>query len=121
MKVFNYSAPGFHKKGWGYELWLANNNEYCGKILHFDATKRCSFHYHKQKKEHFYILKGAFLLKLSWDDNYEKAEEHDIFEGTVLEIPVGLRHQMIAKTDSDIIEISTQHFEDDSYRIVKGD
>jgi len=119
--VFNYTAPEFHQKGWGYELWLTNNGLYCGKLLHFNAGKRCSYHYHKLKSEHFYILKGAFRLKLGWDDNYDKAEEHEIFEGVVLEIPVGLRHQMIALPDSDIIEISTQHFEDDSFRVIKGD
>ena len=25
------------QKGWGKEIWLANNNKYCGKILKFNA------------------------------------------------------------------------------------
>ena len=33
----------------------------------------------------------------------------------------GLRHQMIALEDTELFEFSTQHFEDDSYRIFKGD
>lgn len=110
-----------HEKGWGYELWLVNNEKYCGKILSFKAGKRCSFHYHKKKHEHFYISKGRFLLKRSWDDDLEKAEQIWLEVGDVVEIPRWLRHQMIAEVDSEIIEISTQHFEDDSHRVVLGD
>jgi len=32
-----------------------------------------------------------------------------------------LRHQMLALEDSELFEFSTQHFEDDSYRIIRGD
>lgn len=110
-----------HKKGWGYELWLVNNKKYCGKILHFEENKKCSFHYHKKKHEHFYVLRGEFFIKLSWDDNYYEAEDLVIYPGDVLEIPVGLRHQIFALTEGEIIEVSTEHFEDDSYRVIKGD
>ena len=34
--------PERHEKGWGYELWIVNNNLYCGKILHFNNGKKCS-------------------------------------------------------------------------------
>jgi mannose-6-phosphate isomerase-like protein (cupin superfamily) len=118
----DFTYPEFHSKGWGFELWIVNGEKYCGKILHFNKDKRCSFHYHKLKSEHFYVQKGSFILKLRWgDDDYENAVERLINVGQVIEIPVGLRHQMISREDSDIIEISTHHFEDDSYRIIKGD
>lgn len=118
---FHTTEPEHHKKGWGYELWLTNNEKYCGKILHFEKNKKCSFHYHKKKTEHFYVLKGDFIIKLSWDDDCDNAEELVVYPGDVIEIPVGLRHQMFALTEGELIEISTEHFEDDSYRIVKGD
>jgi hypothetical protein len=38
-----------------------------------------------------------------------------------MDIPPGLLHQMQAIEDSELYEFSTQHFESDSYRIVKGD
>lgn len=115
------TVPEIHKKGWGYELWLVNNERYCGKVLVFFKDKKCSFHYHKKKHEHFFISKGSFLIKASWEDNLDAAEVRRVFAGAVLEIPPLYRHQMIALEDSEITEISTQHFEDDSYRIVKGD
>ena len=29
-------------KGWGYEKWIVNTDEYCGKLLHFIKGKKCS-------------------------------------------------------------------------------
>ena len=49
-------------KGWGYELWIENNELYCGKHLHVLPTKWCSVHYHKNKKETFYVINGELLL-----------------------------------------------------------
>ena len=38
-------------KGWGYEKWIVNKSEYCGKLLYFMRDKKCSWHYHKLKDE----------------------------------------------------------------------
>ena len=32
----------------------------------------------------------------------------------------GLRHQMVAIESSELFEFSTEHFEEDSYRVIKG-
>ena len=120
----NITKPEFHPKGWGYELWLVNNGMYCGKILHFNAGKRCSFHYHKRKHEHFYVANGLFQVNLAESDEMilsGNSSCHALHQGEVLEIPPGLRHQMIALMESEIIEISTEHFEDDSFRVILGD
>ena len=45
----------------------------------------------------------------------------DLNLGDVITIPIGQPHQLRAKEDSEIFEISTQHFDSDSYRIWKGD
>ena len=42
-------------------------------------------------------------------------------KGDYFHIPVGLKHQMCALEDTELFEFSTQHFDDDSYRIEKGD
>ena len=111
----------FHKKGWGHELWIANSKEYCGKLLYFEKGKKCSFHYHKIKKEHFFIGNGKIKLKYSKNDDINESEEIILERGDVFFVDVGLRHQMIALEDTELYEFSTQHFEDDSYRIIKGD
>jgi quercetin dioxygenase-like cupin family protein len=33
----------------------------------------------------------------------------------------GLRHQMVAQADSELFEFSTQHFDEDSNRVIAGD
>jgi quercetin dioxygenase-like cupin family protein len=108
-------------KGWGYEKWIVNKEEYCGKLLYFKTGLRCSWHYHKIKDEVFYLQSGKLVVKFSKSDNINEAESILLEPGQNFHIPVGLRHQMIALEDSELFEFSTQHFDEDSYRIEKGD
>ena len=111
----------FHPKGWGYEKWIVNKEEYCGKLLFFEAGKRCSFHYHKIKDEVFYIQSGEIEITYGYDDDISKSETILLTKGERFHVPVGLRHQMKALSDTELFEFSTQHFEDDIYRVIKGD
>ena len=68
-------------KGWGYEKWIVNTEEYCGKLLFFNEGKRCSWHYHKLKDEVFYIQSGKMLVKAlksveNPDESQENVEEN---------------------------------------------
>ena len=109
-------------KGWGYEKWVVNKQEYCGKLLFFFKGKKCSWHYHKIKDETFYIQSGK--IKLFWSDDNEditKANQIILNKGDVWHVKVGQIHQMIALEDTELFEFSTEHFDEDSYRIEKGD
>lgn len=108
-------------KGWGFEKWIVNNNEYCGKLLYFIKNKRCSWHYHILKDETFYIHSGKILLKYSNTDNYDEAKEIILCRGDNFHISRDLRHQMIALEDTELFEFSTEHTDEDSYRIIGGD
>ena len=108
-------------KGWGWERWICNGPEYCGKLLFFNKGKRCSWHVHRLKDEVFYLQSGKMLVKYSDDDDIENAKEFILEPGQNFHVYRGLRHQMIAIEDSELFEFSTQHFDSDSYRIVKGD
>lgn len=112
--------PVVHKKGWGEEVWIANHEKYCGKILRFNKGAQFSMHYHMLKHETFYVLKGKLELRCY---DLSDATEHDgeIVAGDAIVIPPGNPHQLRALEDSEILEISTQHFESDSYRILPGD
>jgi len=114
-------AMKFVKKGWGYELWIVNKEEYCGKLLFFEKGKKCSWHYHKIKDEVFYLQSGKMVVKHSHEDDLENAEELLLQPGQNFYIYPGLRHQMIALEDSELFEFSTEHFDADSYRVVRGD
>ena len=107
-------------KGWGEELIIENNEMYCGKLLIFKKGCKFSMHYHLIKDETWYVDKGEFLYR--WIDT-ESAEtiEQKLKVGDVVRQRVGQPHQLIALTDGVVFEVSTQHFDEDSYRVVKGD
>jgi len=111
----------FVSKGWGFEKWIVNCEKYCGKLLYFVKGKRCSWHYHEIKDEVFYIQSGKLLVKYSDDDDINTAEEIILSRGDNFHVHTSLRHQMIALEDTELFEFSTQHFDEDSYRIEKGD
>ena len=108
-------------KGWGYEKWIVNKTEYCGKLLFFEKDKKCSWHYHKLKDEVFYLQSGKLLVKYSDDDDIVEATELILEAGDSFHVYRGLRHQMLALEPSELFEFSTEHFDSDSYRIQKGD
>ena len=107
-------------KGWGEEIIIENNEMYCGKLLKFKKGCKFSMHYHLIKDETWYVNEGEFLYR--WIDT-ETADVHDVKlkEGDVVRQRVGQPHQLFALTDGTIFEVSTQHFDEDSYRVWKGD
>jgi mannose-6-phosphate isomerase-like protein (cupin superfamily) len=99
-------------KTWGYEVWLENNELYCGKILHCFKDKWSSqgkYHYHKIKDETFYVLKGKVILDINgW--------HHYLNKGDKIRIQPNTKHRFISKVkESEILEISTHHEDSDSY------
>jgi mannose-6-phosphate isomerase-like protein (cupin superfamily) len=107
-------------KKWGEEIIIHNDSSYCGKLLRFKAGAKFSMHFHMKKHETWYVNKGKFALKYI---NTIDATTHvvELNVGDIIEIGQGDPHQLFAHTDGEIFEISTQHFDDDSYRIDKGD
>jgi len=51
----------------------------------------------------------------------DKIRVYNLREGSTIHVPVGQRHTLFALRDTRIVEFSTQHFDEDSYRILKGD
>ena len=111
----------FVPKGWGFEKWIINCEEYCGKLLFFEKDKKCSWHYHVLKDEVFYLQSGKMLIKYSDEDDITTAKEMVLNPGENFHVYRGLRHRMIAMEDSELFEFSTEHFDSDSYRVEKGD
>ena len=108
------------EKSWGYEDWIVNNEKYCGKFLFFKKNCFCSWHYHKIKDETFYLNSGKVKLLYSYETDIDTSNEVILNPGDSFHIPTTLIHRAIALEDSHIFEFSTQHFDSDSYRIIKG-
>ncbi len=111
----------FVPKGWGFEKWIVNNENYCGKLLYIAKDKKCSWHYHKIKDETFYVQSGKFILYYGYDDDINLAKKRVLRTGDKFHVPIGLRHRMYALEDTELFEFSTQHFDEDSNRIILGD
>ena len=114
-------------KGWGEERWIHNDELYCGKLLVVNQGKQCSLHYHKLKTETFYITKGRVRMELTdvVGANRQPPLIREVFEmkeGDSILLKPGMVHRFTSlEGDAHIFEFSTQHFDEDSHRIVKGD
>ena len=109
-----------HQKAWGHELWVINNEKYCGKLLVFKEGKSFSMHYHLLKDEAWYISKGEFQYTYI-DTETSKHIKVIVKEGDCIHLMPGQPHQMLAiEEGSCIFEVSTQHFDSDSYRVGMG-
>jgi mannose-6-phosphate isomerase-like protein (cupin superfamily) len=108
-------------KGWGREIWIANGDLYCGKILEINKGRKCSLHFHKIKTESFYLRAGRLKVRVMETDDSKVVEEFELKAGDCMDVPRGLVHQMEALEDAELLEFSTQHFDSDSYRLERGD
>ncbi len=99
-------------KVWGKEIWITNR-DYCGKILILNKGFQCSMHFHKKKDETFYVLKGKVLLELG-------SSKWVMNPGESLLIPPGAQHRFTGLENSEILEFSTHHEDEDSYRITES-
>lgn len=107
------------QKGWGHEIIFANNPEYCGKVLVIEKGKGFSMHYHLQKKETWYIEQGKLIMSFI---NTKNGTLHscELTAGDTVTNERGEPHELYAVETSRIFEVSTTHFDSDSYRIWKG-
>ncbi len=113
---------GVQEKGWGRELIWATNEKYCGKLMFFDRKgSKFSMHFHREKDESWYVLKGSFMLNIMDCSNAEVSTSVLKTGDTWRNHPM-LPHQLVAiEDDSIIIEVSTPDSVEDNYRIGKGD
>lgn len=114
----NKIEPKIVKKIWGHEIWLHNDSLYCGKILVFEKMySKFSMHYHMLKTETWYVQKGKFIF--DWIDTETAQLKRDYLnEGDIVHLEKGTPHQLMSlENDCRIFEVSTEHFDNDSYRI----
>jgi rfaE bifunctional protein kinase chain/domain len=96
-------------KEWGNEIWFANSYRYCGKILNLKQGYKCSDHHHKEKDETFYVLDGKVRMIIN-------DQERIMNKGDSVKLKPNDWHSFGGILPSVILEVSTQHFDEDSYR-----
>tara|TARA_R110000772_G_scaffold55472_11_gene126586 strand:+ start:947 stop:1336 length:390 start_codon:yes stop_codon:yes gene_type:complete len=107
-------------KGWGHEVVFVNNDLYCGKLLVFKTGAKFSMHYHLIKDETWYVESGSFLYRWIDTSNAEVNEVVLKVGDTVRQLP-GQPHQLECLSEGTVFEVSTEHFDADSYRVWRGD
>ena len=122
MKVESKSDRHCPTKSWGWEEWIVNNELYCGKRLHFTKLWNTSLHFHKNKHETMYVERGTFLIVVV-DTTVGTEHGHNLKAGDSLVIPPLTPHRIIAmeldQGEAILVEFSTHHEDDDSYRVLK--
>lgn len=97
------------KKKWGGEFLVANR-EYCGKILELKKGFQCSLHLHKVKSETFLVLTGKVKFELGKKSVILKPMD-------IVDVPVNTLHRFSGLKNSVIVEFSSHHEDEDSYRV----
>src|SRR5437660_8498850 len=94
------------EKPWGYEIiFTPPELPYTGKILNIKARQETSFQYHDKKLESWYLLSGkVVMVREDRDGNVQKQEMQTGVGYTNYE---GQKHRLIARNDSQILEVST--------------
>jgi quercetin dioxygenase-like cupin family protein len=96
-------------KEWGLEYWIVNKSAYCGKKLELFEGMQCSLHHHKVKDETFYVVSGKVAFELDG--------RHQVLEsGDSIHVPPLAKHRFGGIEPSVIMEFSTYHSDDDTYR-----
>lgn len=84
------------------------NREYCKKILICLPNQFHPEQYHKVKEETFHVLSGSLVLQLD-------GEEIKLKPGDVITILPEQRHSFVSPDGAIVEEISSTHFQKDSY------
>ena len=98
------------QKVWGKELIIANTEKYAGKILVIDKRAISSLHQHLKKDETFLCIEGKVILTVG-------NETHCLGPySDPVHIPPGSWHVFKGLENSKIVEVSTEHKEEDVER-----
>lgn len=84
------------------------NREYCKKLIVQLAGQKHPMHYHQKKEETFQILHGILDVDI-------EGRKRRLYPGDTLLVPRGVWHSFQSPTGVIIEEISTTHFNDDSF------
>ena len=107
--VLDFGLGDFSRVG-EIEFWIANEVEdgYCGKYLFLLEGQTCPSHYHRQKLETFFLVKGRLDVTF-------QGKEMLLEQGGTLLVGRGEVHQFAALKPSLLLEVSTPSIIEDNY------
>ncbi|MGE0449675.1 MAG: N-acetylneuraminate synthase family protein [Vicinamibacterales bacterium] len=102
----HYGIPRFHEVG--AILIDCVNREYCKKLIVQLPGQRHPNHYHKRKEETFQVLSGLMEVEI-------EGRRRTLHPGDTLVVPQGAWHSFWTETGLVFEEISSTHYNDDSF------
>ena len=93
---------------WGAAIINCINREYCKKLIILIPGQKHPMHYHVKKEETFHVLYGDVALNLNGVEKEYKA-------GDMVVVERGVKHSFRSNGGAIFEEISTTHFDGDSY------
>jgi sialic acid synthase SpsE/mannose-6-phosphate isomerase-like protein (cupin superfamily) len=93
---------------WGATIISCVNRTYCKKLVIQTPGQRHPSHYHKRKEETFQVLHGVLEVKI-------EGRRRTLSPGDTLLVQQGVWHEFWSDTGVVFEEISTTHYNDDSF------
>ncbi len=84
------------------------NRNYCKKLIILMPNQKHPGHYHKKKEETFQVLYGKLNLDI-------EGRKHGLYPGDIQLVQQGVWHEFWTDTGAVFEEISTTHFNNDSF------
>ena len=84
------------------------NREYCKKLIIVLPGQSHPYHYHKKKEETFQVLSGQMEVEL-------EGKKRIVYPGDTVLVPRGIWHSFFTNEGVIFEEISTTHFNNDSF------
>lgn len=137
MRCVGVKMPALTTKVWGSEEVIVNA-AYCVKRMVLRAGYRCSIHYHRQKDEVFYVVKGRMRVETvpvlwAWITDpgtngpggaspyCQEPEVRDLGPGQHVHVPPMTLHRFTGLTDCEFLECSTHDDAEDSCRLTESE
>lgn len=107
VEIADFGLGRYASEGLGLVVRV-NEPEYCSKYLTLMSGQECPLHYHKMKKETFFVLQGEVRL---WADG----QIIMLAPGESFTISPGVQHTFSSMGGAVIEEVSTHDENSDSY------
>lgn len=98
--------PGAIRKPWGWTVDLMTEPTLQISMLDIEAGGECSRHFHRDKKNRFYVRSGVLLVRW-WIREGLPAGMVRLEPGNWIELPANLVHQFFAPEPCRVLEIYT--------------
>ena len=110
MKTIERYEPKSHDRVWGVEMFIAETEDYLGKVLYMRAGTAGGLQLHRTKDETFHLFSGRALVQS--DDGTGELISAFMEAGESYRVPPGAPHKVTALTDCVFFECSLPVYDD---------